>query len=127
MDYPSLKGDSGRDGVSSWFDGVAFDEIDDLRRSVVKGHPMIGVTVPSKDYSPGCLAQPRSGFDEGVQHHLQIECRAANDLQHVRRRLQLTAEPRNLLLREWHRMNCDGAQPLAKCDAQAPPSCDVAL
>ena len=68
-----------------------------LRRKCYKRRiPMIGVTIPSKDYSPGCLAQPRCGFDEGVQHRLQVECRATNDLQHVRRRLQLTAESRNL-------------------------------
>ena len=32
-----------------------------------------------------CLAQPRCGFDEGVQHRLQIEGRATDDLEHLGR------------------------------------------
>ena len=32
------------------------------------------------------LAQPRRGFDEGIEHRLQIEGRAADDLEHVRGR-----------------------------------------
>ena len=66
MDRPSLQCDSRRDAVSPRGYGVAPDEIDQLRGGVVKGHPVIGVAVPSEDDSAPCIAQPRRVLDEGV-------------------------------------------------------------
>jgi hypothetical protein len=56
VDRPSFKRDSGCDGVTSRFDRVAFDEIDDLGRSVIESDPVIGSAIAPKHYSAPRLA-----------------------------------------------------------------------
>jgi hypothetical protein len=56
VDRPSFKRDSGRDGVASRFDRVAFDEIDELGRSVIESDPVIGIAIAPKHYSSLRLA-----------------------------------------------------------------------
>src|SRR5262249_33698661 len=84
VNRPSLECDSGGDRMSPWGYGVAPDVIDRLRRRVVEGDPMIGVTIPSEDDSPRRLAQPRCVLDQCIEYWLEIEVRAADDAQDLR-------------------------------------------
>jgi len=54
VDRPSFKRDSGRDGVTSRFDRVAFDEIDVLGRNVIESDRVIGIAI-----APNHCSSPR--------------------------------------------------------------------
>ncbi len=41
------------------------------------------IAIPAEDHGLVGIAQPRCRLDNRIEHRLQIECRAADDLQHV--------------------------------------------
>src|SRR5439155_20541970 len=43
----------------------------------------VNVSEGAPNYRAPCIAQSCCRFDESVEHHLQIESRAADDLEHV--------------------------------------------
>src|SRR5262249_1462744 len=78
-----------------------FDEIN--RDWSVMGPEHEGFSVSYENRGVVCIAQPRGALDEGVQYLLQIECRAADDLEHIgggglllQRFAQLVEQPRVL-------------------------------
>src|SRR5690349_19857594 len=62
---------------------MPLDKLDEVRRRVVEGYPAIHIAVsPENDSTPGG-AQPCRILDQAIQHWLQVERRAAHDLQHL--------------------------------------------
>jgi hypothetical protein len=47
------------------------------------GSNPISITLAGGERPEIGIAEPRGGFDERVEHRLQVEGRAANDLQHI--------------------------------------------
>ena len=70
MDRPSFKRNSGRDGVTSRFDRVAFDEIDNLGRSVVESDPAIEIAIAPRHNSSPRLAQSRRELKKRIEYGL---------------------------------------------------------
>src|SRR6516165_7907177 len=54
-----------------------------LARKIVIGAVTIRIALPHQDGAVICRAKPRGRLDERVEHSLQIERRAADDLEHV--------------------------------------------
>src|SRR5262245_11242552 len=52
------------------------------RKAVICGH-VIELAATLENSSVFGLADPRGGLDQGVEHRLQVECRAADDLEQV--------------------------------------------
>src|ERR1700756_1049990 len=79
-------------------------------------HIAINLTLADRKSSALGLAQPCGIFDQRVQHRLQIEGRAADDLEYVRRgslllprRFQLARESSYLLLQVGNGCRCNHA------------------
>ena len=49
----------------------------------MRGHGVARIAVVTENHSSCCAAEPDSRIQESVEHGLQIEGRAANDLEHV--------------------------------------------
>jgi len=69
----------------------------------MRGHGVARIAVVTENHSSCCAAEPDSRIQESVEHGLQIEGRAANDLEHVgsrglllERLAQLVEQPRVL-------------------------------
>src|SRR5262249_1251528 len=45
--------------------------------------PVVDLAVATEQPRMVCIAKARGRFDESVQYHLQIESRAADDLEHI--------------------------------------------
>src|SRR5688572_24114467 len=63
--------------------GVALEVLALLRRQAVGCGKRIGITLATSNQGDVRLAQASRRFDEGVQHSLQVERRAADDLENV--------------------------------------------
>src|SRR5262249_59445987 len=57
----------------------------EARHVVVSGYRAAIASVITEDQSMGCATEPGGGLNEGVEHGLQIESRAADHLEHVGR------------------------------------------
>src|SRR5262249_40019703 len=73
MNRPSLERDSPRDAVAVGRDGMALDELDQLRGDVVARREVIRVPLPSHDHPTSGCAQPRRVLDKGIEYWLEIE------------------------------------------------------
>ena len=62
---------------------MASDEHAPLGLDAVGGSKRIALTLPASQNALLCPAKPRRSFDQSVEHSLQIERRAADDLEHV--------------------------------------------
>ena len=65
---------------SNW---VLFDEFLELWRRIDGRHRLQQLAVEAEDECFLRLAEPRRAFDEGIEHGLQVEGRAADDFEHV--------------------------------------------
>src|SRR5215472_13506227 len=103
VDHPALRERPADDGSAAAAGGVLLGEPAVLPRMAVEAHLSKDVAVRSPDSSDLGATEPRGALGEGVEHGLKVEGRAANQLEHVRRRgllvqrlARLADEPRVL-------------------------------
>src|SRR6516162_2383985 len=90
LDGVPLQGNSSGNGPTTWSERMVLHERPKFRRRPESCCRPILFALAKEDECHFSLAQPRGGFDKGVQYGLQIKRRTANDLEHVRgRRLLL--------------------------------------
>ena len=93
--------------------GVRSQSSSELARRVVRGRSPQESVLVAKDHAVFGAAQPCGGRYKSVEHRLEIECRAADDLQHLGGRgllVQCLGQlARTLLLRieQAHVLDCD--------------------
>src|SRR5262249_3342792 len=103
LDCPVLSSYAPDDRAVSWPNHATVCPLSKLRRGIVIRDEVVHLTVPPKDEALLGRAKPRRAFDQSVENGLKLECRAANDLEHVsggglllKRFAQLVEQPRVL-------------------------------
>ena len=80
---PILNSSAPDDRAVSWPNRVTVYPLPKARRGIVIRCEVVQLTVRPKDEPLLGCAKPRRALDQSVEHRLQIERRAANDLEHV--------------------------------------------
>src|SRR6516164_546995 len=101
MNWPAFQYDSPGQAPALRLQRMCRRVLHPLARKTIIGVDPIPVPLPHQDGAPICRAKPASRFDQRVEYCLEIEGRAADDLEHVSsRRLllqrfaQLVEQPR---------------------------------
>src|SRR5262249_13595602 len=85
MNGPSFEQDSPSHRCSSRLQPLLLHGLLPLGCVSMACREMEGRASGTPDACSFCFAQPRRRLDQGVEHHLQIEGRAADNLEHVSR------------------------------------------
>src|SRR5262249_9415703 len=70
-------------GSTASADGGTLPKLQKFRRYIMRGHRVARIAVVTENHSSCCAAEPDSRTQESIEHGLQIEGRAADDLEHV--------------------------------------------
>ena len=88
---------------AAWRDGMTFVEFLEFAWIVVIRHTLVEFTLTTKHNTTFGLAHPNSRCDQGIEHGLQIEGRAADKLKYfsggsplLQRLVALAGEPRDI-------------------------------
>src|SRR5215467_664579 len=102
-------------GSTASADGGTLPKLQKFRRYIMRGHRVARIAVVTENHSSCCAAEPDSRTQESIEHGLQIEGRAADDLEHVGggglllQRLAQFFEQARVLDRD-HRLVCEGGE-----------------
>ena len=79
----AFKGCTSNECAASWRNWIALSELLKFARKPMIGGQTVKLPIASEEKGTVCLTQPGRRLGEGIQHCLQIEGRAADDLEHV--------------------------------------------
>src|SRR6516225_9314333 len=83
MNWPAFQCDSPGQAPAPRLQRMCRRVLHPLARKTIIGVDPIPVPLPHQDGAPICRAKPASRFDQRVEYCLEIESRAADDLEHV--------------------------------------------
>src|SRR5262249_10588894 len=70
-------------GSTASADGGTLPKLQKFRRYIMRGHRVARIAIVTENHSSCCAAEPDSRTQESIEHGLQIEGRAADDLEYV--------------------------------------------
>src|SRR5262245_41620119 len=83
MYHPGFECDSPGERVSARGNGMLPCKFLHLRRHAMKRRDAVNIAITKEDDRLLCLTKPTRRLDKRVEHRLEVECRSADDLEHI--------------------------------------------